>query len=342
MVAPLTEEEKRRITHQELLFIPMAMSVQSSSRTLAEKARRAAEIARGWEPTGTFPFVRLPKELRDCIYDYAFGALPTIFKAGGLLTQATRKVRNSNAKNGDDKVLSHDARLNYHKQIPAFAQGLPRWLLVSKQICSEALSYFGQLHTFCAINERHLRKLQKYLNLVPGSPCLITPLVFNSDVLRNITITREMYESLQIEQDFLALLVRLDVKVLSLELECCIIRTDIKDDWKEHLNDCVAEWEDWEEHLNDWVAEWNAEKWVGNLRSVTITIPIPIPKLKGWDEQIISTARIKQIEALARKFVGNNGTVTWGNFYYESWGWFELSEVEIKIYRRSVVACRKD
>jgi hypothetical protein len=117
--------------------------MENKAELLARKVLRTAEIVQGWEPTGSFPFVRLPKKLRDCIYDYAFSPLPTIFRTGGLLVQASRK---------GSKSKDEDWNIYYHNFIPAFTTGLPHWLLASKQICSEALSYFGTMRTLTAAN----------------------------------------------------------------------------------------------------------------------------------------------------------------------------------------------
>ena len=96
--------------------------MDEKAKDIARKARRAAEITQGWNPTGTFPFGRLPRELRDCIYDYAFGPLPTVFKFKGLLPQAICKVRSSEEDEGDDHF-----DFCYHRDtILAFTRSLPK------------------------------------------------------------------------------------------------------------------------------------------------------------------------------------------------------------------------
>ncbi|KAH6865624.1 hypothetical protein BKA58DRAFT_461503, partial [Alternaria rosae] len=190
------------------------------------------EIAQGWKSTGTFPFGRLPRELRDCIYDLAFGRLPTIFKTKGLIVQATHKVRH---------------------------WGIPKWVLTNKQICSEALSYFGSSRTFNAIDINRVCEFQSECDIIPSpDDPFTTPLVFNSEVLRNITIAREYDQYMGIEDKFMAILNRAHVKDASVELEWQVSR--------------FRDSKDWEEHLGAWIAEWHIKQWDGNLRRVKITI----------------------------------------------------------------------
>ena len=284
---------------------------------IANKARRAAEIAQGWNPTGTFPFARLPRELRDCIYDYAFGPLLTVFVLRGLPIQATRKVRSLEEDDGDI-----DIDIRYHDTIPAFTRGLAKWVLTNKQICSEALSYFGASRTFNAVDVHRLRQLRKERDVLSGLTDYpySTPLVFNNEVLRDITITREYCQRTVIEERFMAVLNRTHVQDVSVELKWQVSR--------------FRDSKDWEAHLDAWIAEWHNKQWDGNLRKVKITIPT------NWHSEnpVFDTVRFEEVEALARRLVGRDEVATWGDFDFR--GNFPVLGLEVDwcdVFTRSLV-----
>jgi len=307
---------------QELLFISTGRYMDMKAKTISRKARRAAEIAQGWTPPGTFPFTRLPRELRDSIYAYTFGPLPTIFKLKGLLIQATRKVRSLEEDDGDG---DDDFDIRYHDTIPAFTRGLAKWVLANKQICSEALSYFDASRTFNAIDVHRLCELQKECDILRGLPgCpYSTPLVFNSEVLRNIIIIRLHDQHMGIEDEFIAILNRAHVKDASMELEWQVSR--------------FRDSKDWEAHLDAWIAEWHTKQWDGDLRKVKITIPT------NWTSEnpVFDTVRFEQVETLARRLVGQDGIATWDDFDFA--GDFPLLGLEVDwcdMFKRSLVVER--
>ena len=288
------------------------------AKAIAREARRAAEIAQGWNPTGTFPFARLPRELRDYIYEYAFGPLPTVLKTKGLIIQATHKDRPSDEHDGDDGDASH-FEIRWIRILPAFVWGIPMWVLTNKQICSEALSHFGSSHTFNAVDIHRLCRFHSECGIFPELPgdhwgcyalgqCEVlpnlpdcpysNPLVFNSEVLRNITIAREFDQYMEVEDAFMGVLNRACVKDASVELSWQVSR----------LRDSKG----WEEDLDAWIAEWNTKQWDGKLRKVKITIPT------NWTSKnpVLDTGRFEQVEALARRLVGQDGVATWGSFEF--------------------------
>ncbi|KAI4950097.1 hypothetical protein J4E91_004753 [Alternaria rosae] len=310
----------RRLQDQYCPEIRQYMRMEA--KAIASRASRAAEIAQGWKSTGTFPFGRLPRELRDCIYDLSFGRLPTIFKTKGLIVQATHKVRQSEEDNGDDDHFN----IRYDDILPAFSWGIPKWVLTNKQIYSEALSYFGSSRTFNAIDINRVCEFQSECDIIPSpDDPFTTPLVFNNEVLRNITITREYDQYMGIEDEFMAILNRAHVIDASVELEWQVSR--------------FRDSKDWEEHLDAWIAEWHIKQWDGNLRRVKITIPT------NWTSKnpVFDTVRFEQVEALAQRLVGEDGVATWGTFDFG--GKFPLlgrSVLWRNMFKKSLVVERAD
>ncbi|KAI4954705.1 hypothetical protein J4E86_006015 [Alternaria arbusti] len=300
-------------------FPNIRQHVRTKAKVIASRARRATEIAQGWKSTGTFPFGRLPRELRDCIYTYALGPLPTIFKTKGLIVQATHKVRLFEDDGNDDHF-----DIRYDDILPAFNWGIPKWVLTSKQICSEALSCFSSSRTFNAVDINRVCQFQGECDIIASlHDSFTTPLVFNSEVLRNITIVREYDQYMGIEDEFMAILNRAHVKDVTMELEWQVSR--------------FRDSEDWEEHLDAWIAEWHTKQWDGSLRKVKITIPT------NWTSKnpIFDTVRFEQVEALARRLVGQDGIATWGDFHYG--GKFSLLGRKVAsrdMFKRSLVVER--
>ncbi|KAB2109865.1 hypothetical protein AG0111_0g1753 [Alternaria gaisen] len=124
-------------------YLPTYLYMRKKASRTSRKARQTAHDAQACEPTRTSPFFLLPKELRDYIYDYAFGSEIIVFTPSGLILEACPKGRKS-----ENSRPSEDITIRYPDTLPAYTRGLPLWLLTNKQICSEALSYFGTVRTF--------------------------------------------------------------------------------------------------------------------------------------------------------------------------------------------------
>ena len=246
---------------------------KKASRT-SRKARQTAHDAQACESTRTSPFLLLPRELRDRIYDYAFGSEITIFTPPDLILEARPKGRKSE-KSGPDK----DIAIHYPKTRPAYTRDLPLWLLTNKQICSEALSYFGSVRTFTRAD---LWKQSAFLEFVD----------------------------------------RLNTKELELRLEC-----ERATRYYPHLQFL------WGNSLYAWIIrDLDTEKWDGRFRKVIISIPTDC----DGAESVVDAARFDQLEALARRLVGNVRTVTWGPFI------FDYMDRGNKVYKRNIVVDRKD
>ncbi|CAN9084988.1 unnamed protein product [Alternaria alternata] len=291
-------------------FLPTYRYTKKKGSRIAREARQTANNAQACEPTRTFPFLLLPRELRDYIYDYAFGSEITVLTPSALILEAWPKGRKSENGSPDKDIATH-----YPYTLPAYTKGLPLWLLTNKQICSEALSYFGTVRTFASGGFSQIARYPKNFFPLTRKPNCRTPLVLNDDVIRNVTIRTKIDDYLWRDSFFLRFLDRLDTKELELRLEWSVRGLPLLEDWIKDLDACI-------------IKSWDTEKWGGRFGKVVITIPT------GYygDELEVSAARFDQVEALARRLVGNVGTVIWGPFirgYYN-------------IYKRSVVVDKKD
>ena len=299
------------------VFLPTYRYMRKKASRTSRKARQTAHDAQACEPTRTSPFLLLPRELRDRIYDYAFGSEITIFTPPDLILEARPKGRKSE-KSGPDK----DIAIHYPKTRPAYTRGLPLWLLTNKQICSEALSYFGSVQTFTRADLCRIPRYPKRLVLKWEYSGCQTPLVFNSDVIRNVTIRAEKNFDLWNQSAFLEFVDRLDTKELELRLEC-----ERATRYYPHLQFL------WRNSLYAWIIrDLDTEKWDGRFRKVIISIPTDC----DGAESVVDAARFDQMEALARRLVGNVRTVTWGPFV------FDYMDRGNKVYKRSIVVDRKD
>ncbi|CAI9637120.1 unnamed protein product [Alternaria burnsii] len=299
-------------------FLPTYRYTRKKASRTSRKVRQTALDAQACEPTRTSPFLLLPRELRDHIYDYAFGSEVSIFTPPDLVLEAWPKGRKS--ENGGPV---EDIAIHYPNTLPAYIRGLPLWLLTNKQICSEALSYFGTVRTFASVDYSQISQSSKLFPLEWKHSDRQTPLVFNTDVIRNVTILAGKNDILWKQSAFLEFLDRLDTKELDLRLECNpatryytyqrILRND----------------------LYAWInRDLNTDKWGGRFRKVIISIATDC----DGAEPVVDTVRTRfdQGEALARRLVGNVGTVVWGPFV------FDHILHGNKIYKRSIVVDRKD
>jgi hypothetical protein len=297
-------------------FLPTYRYMRKKASRTARKARQTANSAQACEPTRTFPFLLLPRELRDHIYDYAFGSEVIIFTPPGLTLEAWPKGRKS--ENGGPV---EDIAIHYPNTPPAYTRGLPLWLLTNKQICSEALSYFGSVRTFASVDFSQIARYPTdVFPLVTHFNCQ-SPLVFNDDVIRNVAIYTEKLYSLWSKIVFLRFIHCLDPKSLDLGLEL------------EYSSREYAYLKDWKKDFDAWIATvWDTEKWSGRFRKVFISISTDC----DGDEPVVDTARFDQVEALARRLVGNARTVTWSPFVFD-----HILHGK-KIYKTRVVVDRKD
>jgi hypothetical protein len=87
------------------------------------------------EPTSRF--LSLPGEIRDCVYEYAFGDKPRRFRHGVYEIMAFKQHAG----------VQSTARSNYNEYI----RGLPRWLIVCEQILTDAIEVLTRTRFFEAI-----------------------------------------------------------------------------------------------------------------------------------------------------------------------------------------------
>jgi hypothetical protein len=85
-------------------------------------------------------FWKLPCEIRDCIYEQAFGSEPRHFAVEAAMVIY--------APHGFRKVIALKHPTCLSTQDECVATGLPTWLLVSKQICNEAMDVFARTRSF--------------------------------------------------------------------------------------------------------------------------------------------------------------------------------------------------
>jgi hypothetical protein len=69
-------------------FLPTYRYTKKKGSRIAREARQTANNAQACEPTRTFPFLLLPRELRDYIYDYAFGSEITVLTPSAPILEA--------------------------------------------------------------------------------------------------------------------------------------------------------------------------------------------------------------------------------------------------------------
>ncbi|KAI0583794.1 hypothetical protein TUN199_07720, partial [Pyrenophora tritici-repentis] len=190
------------------------------------------ETAQNQQLSTTSSFFRLPRELRDQIYDYAFGEIGTKFRTRNMYILARRESRE-------------------------MRQGLPNWLRTNKQICYEALAFFGSTHVFTdePLYEEWTDEPPYEEWTSSADSDLTTPLVFNKDIIRNVGWSHTYFQP---GDPFLVLLRQLDVTVSTLHLE-----------WFPYM----GYWNT--SSIDDQIAEWAAvhlHSREGSLRKVKIDV----------------------------------------------------------------------
>ncbi|KAH8636432.1 hypothetical protein IG631_08267 [Alternaria alternata] len=92
---------------------------------------------------------------------------------------------------------------------------------------------------------------------------------------------------------------------------------DLELEWSTRDYPYPPDLEGWEQHEYAWnPTHWDTEKWDGKFQKVIISIPT------DWegDEPDVDAARFDDVEALARRLVGDMGTVTWFPFVFDYMG----------------------
>jgi hypothetical protein len=115
MAAPLVRP------YQQLKLFSNVSSAEQEVRTqiaankiLEAKVLLEAKTAPYTTPTSQNTLFRLPREIRDKVYDYAFGTTPLILKPGGLLILTTCGNPKSGYQNSDrDDIANFELESNY-------------------------------------------------------------------------------------------------------------------------------------------------------------------------------------------------------------------------------------
>ncbi|KAF2833761.1 hypothetical protein CC86DRAFT_14700 [Ophiobolus disseminans] len=195
--------------YDEAQHIPKA--VFSSDATTRPRSSISGYTDYKYTPVITSTLLWLPADILDQIYNHAFGHGARIFRQDNYLVTASPS--NLPAKEAAD-----------FPKDPKSIEGLPRWLLACKQICTEAMSVFSRTRSFDGGNPccgkapppasedpsesenppRHLHELweqsrvhreaYEVLKVKSAEPALSNSLVFNGHVVRTIRIyaTREI------------------------------------------------------------------------------------------------------------------------------------------------------
>ena len=116
----------------------------------------------------TNPFFRLPRELRDKIYQL-LDSTPTTFRYGDLVLLAT---------------------VGFPSSIEVSRSGLPLWIMSNRQMCREAVEVFGRTRTFMAIRIVRPGWAHSPPTHWQHSTLMRNPLVINQRVIQNIAVVR--------------------------------------------------------------------------------------------------------------------------------------------------------
>jgi hypothetical protein len=233
----------------------------------------AAKSAPYATPTGQNTLFRLPREIRDIIYEYALYTTHDVFYPEGHIMSIDLP------RNKAGKSISR--------------RGLVPWLRTNKQICSEALHIYGSTRTFSAMywsdpaKDSFLRDIP--LEKQPPS----SPLVFNANVIRKIAITKFISMPREDEKKFLTFLHCRGVKDLDVEII-----------W---FRNSGAIWSDltYEEQAADWDVP-QAGCWDSKLKRIKTNYPTSGEKPEESEQAM---AIFAGTERLARRLVGQGAEV---------------------------------
>ncbi|KAF2035599.1 hypothetical protein EK21DRAFT_84636 [Setomelanomma holmii] len=107
---------------------PLAAEEVDEAANLADYTVRSLGT---FDPQSSAPFFKLPQEIRDQIYEEAYRNDPRSFSHQDFRIQAYQEEHGSSGQQGRKTQ-----------------NGLPRWILVCKKICTEAMTLFLQTRTF--------------------------------------------------------------------------------------------------------------------------------------------------------------------------------------------------
>lgn len=118
------------------------------------------------------PFFHLPREVRDQIYDFAFGSDTFTIKYAALDFRIT-------------PTYYHPKDVLPLRYIPPPPRGIPAWIRSCKHICVEALELLGRLRAFEPIVLDHVVEASKAHHQ--------NPILFQTGILRNILLNPNCY-----------------------------------------------------------------------------------------------------------------------------------------------------
>ena len=209
------------------------------------------------QPQSQSPLLTLPRELRDQIYESAFGHDYRMLKLGDLPTLATD---------------------SFPIGTPPLIHGLPSWLLGCKRILSEALWVFRKTRRVSAIRPAASFFKGEY-EIPPGVSW--NPLVFNQDVALNVVVSKEDHSTItgrEVDQQFLLALKRLNARNMCLET---VWNMDVfPEGYSSNANS----------HSRFWTTDWNGRFQRANITIVVYDEP-PTEKLKQVEEKAEACAR---------------------------------------------------
>jgi hypothetical protein len=244
------------------------------------------------------PFFELPRELRDHIYELAFGSDSFLIRYAALDFRITPTLYH----------LKDVLPLSY---TPSSPRGMPVWIRSCKHICVEALELLGRLRAFEPIVFDHVVEAA---NAHQQSPILFQPNIVRNILLSPIcrVLDKRVLRVQHLDPSgqeqlakFLHFLHNLDSKYLSLY-------TTWSRDWHQmctlHNRSCWPSYnhpdlliEEPEAFFNEWNAIWN-----GMFRRVQITLHFFAPPTV----QDASLLILQAAEAFAERLVGEGAQLS--------------------------------
>ena len=226
-------------------------------------------------------FFRLPREIRDEIYERALGTTSTTLKHGDLTVVVTPTA---------PTALTTSRNLATTDTI-----GLPAWFLISKQVCSEALGVFGNTRFFVA--KEYFKRDERFSHW-PRPRTFLNPLVFNANVVLKIACSTPFpFEATvhRANREFRNALTRL--KVEDLCLQTTWIRANERSVWALLGSSGITDLEEW------------SSFWSGKFKEVELRLMVDCHNAPRVLEKASKLAEVH-----ATRLVGVGGTVdTWSS-----------------------------
>jgi hypothetical protein len=137
-----------------------------------QKVQAITPVRRNSGPQVGSPLFRLPQELRNQIYNYAFDTTPVRFDDDDLLSV----------------IATVDFPMKCDKSSTGARGGFLLWMLSCKRICSEALIAYSKARTFAAMSYGGLG----FQWMATGALGKANPLIFKSNIIQNLAILKSL------------------------------------------------------------------------------------------------------------------------------------------------------